>query len=137
MNMLGKGPMRGMGMMQGKGMMHNNSMMSGKMGMTGMEASPGMAKAGDIKFEVTNDSKDLVHEMVVGPVADVSKPLPYDKALMKVNEDAAGHLGEVAELEPGQTGALRLPLKPGKYILYCNIPGHYALGMWTVFTVTS
>jgi uncharacterized cupredoxin-like copper-binding protein len=26
-------------------------------------------------------------------------------------------------------------LKPGRYILYCNIPGHYALGMWTLLTV--
>ena len=27
-------------------------------------------------------------------------------------------------------------LKPGLYILYCNIPGHYVLGMWTLMTVT-
>ena len=67
---------------------------------------------------------------------DPNTPLPYDETLMKVDEDAAGHLGEVAELAPGQSGALRLTLKPGQYILYCNIPGHYAVGMWSLLTVT-
>lgn len=31
----------------------------------------------------------------------------------KVDEDAAGHIGEVAELETGQSGALTMTLKPG------------------------
>ncbi len=59
----------------------------------------------------------------------------YDETMQKVDEDAAGHLGEVAELEPGASGSLTLTMKPGTYILYCNIPGHYAAGMWTLFTV--
>jgi hypothetical protein len=38
---------------------------------------------------------------------------------MKVDEDKAGvHLGEVSELDPGKTGALRLDLKTGIYLLY-------------------
>jgi uncharacterized cupredoxin-like copper-binding protein len=27
-------------------------------------------------------------------------------------------------------------MQPGTYILYCNIAGHYAMGMWTLLTVT-
>jgi uncharacterized cupredoxin-like copper-binding protein len=27
-------------------------------------------------------------------------------------------------------------LKPGKYMLFCNVQGHYAAGQHTVFTVT-
>jgi len=64
------------------------------------------------------------------------KPLPYDTETERVKEELAGSLGEVSELDPGQKGALRIELKPGKYIIYCNIPGHYALGMWTTFNVT-
>jgi uncharacterized cupredoxin-like copper-binding protein len=52
-----------------------------------------------------------------------------------VDEERAGHLGEVSELEPGKTGALRLDLKPGNYLLFCNIPGHFMAGMWTSFTI--
>jgi uncharacterized cupredoxin-like copper-binding protein len=62
--------------------------------------------------------------------------MPYSTDLQKVDEDAAGHLGEVAELDLGQSGALTVTLKPGTYILYCNISGHYAAGMWTLLTVT-
>ena len=92
--------------------------------------------AGEITFKATNDSTGMIHEMVLAPVADLNTPLPYDTANEKVDEDAAGHLGEVAELDPGASGALTLTLEPGTYILYCNIPGHYVLGMWTTFTVT-
>lgn len=130
MNMLGKGPMMGMAMAHNKGKAANKHM--GPMGITLSETS---VAAGEITFAVSNDSKEMVHEMVLAPVKDENKALPYNKKEMKVDEDAAGHLGEVAELEPGKNGALTLTLKPGQYMLYCNIAGHYALGMWTLLTV--
>lgn len=122
----------------GSGMMRGMGMGTGKMpmAMLGIDAQPKSVKAGRVTFEVTNTSKDMIHEMVVSPVPDSGRPLPYDKSLAKVDEDAAGHLGEVSELSPGKSGSLSLALKPGKYILYCNVPGHYALGMWTLITVT-
>jgi uncharacterized cupredoxin-like copper-binding protein len=127
MNMLGHGEMRGMG--TGKP--------GGHVPMAPMEvrASSHVVRAGEVTFEVTNESSQLVHEMVVSPVKDTKTPLPYDKAGQLVDEDTAGHLGEVSELEPGKKGALKLTLEPGTYILYCNVPGHYALGMWTLLTV--
>ncbi len=106
------------------------------MAMMGITLSAASAPAGKITFTATNDSKDTIHEMVLAPVSDPNTPMPYDEATMKVDEDAAGHLGEVAELEPGASGSLTLEMQPGTYILYCNIPGHYAMGMWTLFTVT-
>ncbi|MEO6352679.1 MAG: hypothetical protein ABI575_05510 [Oxalobacteraceae bacterium] len=127
MNMLGHGPMMGMGMgAMGKDM---------PMAPMGIKLSSQTVAAGEVTFEVKNASKQMVHEMVISPLKDANDPLPYMKDSDKVDEDAAGHLGEVAELEPGKSGALRLTLKPGRYILYCNIPGHYVLGMWTLLTV--
>lgn len=123
----------GQGMMRGMGMKTKNMPRA----MLGIDVHPKTITAGMVTFEVTNTSKDMVHEMVVSPVPDSGKPLPYDKSLSKVDEDAAGHLGEVSELTPGQSGTLKLALKPGKYILYCNLPGHYSLGMWTLITVTN
>jgi uncharacterized cupredoxin-like copper-binding protein len=61
--------------------------------------------------------------------------LPYDAKEAKFDEDKAGSLGEVEELEPGKTGELTLNLKPGKYVLSCNVANHFANGMWTTFTV--
>ena len=66
---------------------------------------------------------------------DVEPSLAYLAGDAKVDEDKAGvHLGEVSELDPGKTGALRLDLAPGTYLPYCNIPNHYMAGMWTLFT---
>jgi uncharacterized cupredoxin-like copper-binding protein len=127
MEMLGKLAPMGMAMTPGADM---------KMATMGITLDQATVPAGNVTFNVSNDSKSEIHEMVVAPVADPMKPLPYNKDLMKVDEDGAGHLGEVAELEPGQSGALTLDLKPGTYILYCNIPGHYELGMWTLLTVS-
>lgn len=121
-----------MEMMTGMGMgMHGNMTMA----TMGIKLSADSAPAGEITFTATNTSKDTIHEMVLAPVTSPDEVLPYDETMQKVDEDAAGHLGEVAELEPGASGSLTLTMKPGTYILYCNIPGHYAAGMWTLFTV--
>lgn len=127
MNMLGKGPMMGM--------MMENTGSTVPMGPMGITVSSATVKAGTVTFAVSNISKEMVHEMVLSPIKSDKVALPYDKAAQKVNEDAAGHLGEVAELEPGKSGALTIDLKPGQYILYCNIAGHYVLGMWNLITV--
>ena len=93
-------------------------------------------KAGDVTFEVTNTSRDMIHEMIVMPMASTEKEVPYNKEEMRIDEDAAGAIGEVSELDPGASGKLTLRLKPGTYMLVCNLPGHYVLGMWTHFEVT-
>lgn len=101
----------------------------------GIKASPGAVKAGEVTFNVTNDSKDTVHEMIVMYLANPGKPLPYLEAENRVDEDKAGDKGEVSELDPGKSGTLTVELKAGKYLLICNVPGHYGAGMWAEFTV--
>lgn len=102
----------------------------------GVKAMPDQAKAGVVTFKVTNNSKDTIHEMIVMQLDKAGDPLPYIAAENRVNEDKAGDKGEVSELDPGKSGSLTVALKPGKYLLICNVPGHYASGMWTEFTVT-
>lgn len=102
----------------------------------GIAVSTDTVKAGEVTFEVLNSSKETVHEVIVARLKDATTPLPYLAGDAKVDEDKAGvHLGEVSELDPGKTGALRLDLAPGIYLLYCDIPNHYMAGMWTLFTV--
>jgi uncharacterized cupredoxin-like copper-binding protein len=36
---------------------------------------------------------------------------------------------------PGKTDKLKVSLKPGKYSMYCSVPGHRDLGMVGTFTV--
>jgi uncharacterized cupredoxin-like copper-binding protein len=126
MSALGKGEPMGMAMS------NNPSTQKATMG---IRASAQVVKAGKTTFVVTNDAKQMVHEMIVSPIKNTKTALPYNKDTLRIDEDAAGSLGEVSELAPGKKNSLTLDLKPGQYILYCNIPGHYVLGMWTLLTV--
>ena len=92
--------------------------------------------AGEVTFKVVNESKDFYHSLVISPVEDLSSALPYIVDQKMVDEDAAGRTAKVKELRPHDSGAVTVDLKPGKYILYCNIAGHYVMGMWTMVTVT-
>lgn len=101
----------------------------------GITATPAAVKAGKITFKVKNSSKDTIQEMIVMYLVNPKDPLPYIAAENRVDEDKAGDKGEVSELDPGASGSLTVNLKPGKYVLICNVPGHFATGMWTEFTV--
>ena len=98
-------------------------------------AVPNVVRAGEVTFKATNKSTDFTHEMILIKITDPHKQLPYVAADTKVNEDAAGHLGEVSELDPGKSGSLTMKLDSGTYMLFCNVPGHYMAGMWTIITV--
>ena len=130
-DMMGKMDMgKSMGMGMGPGMHRKMGM-----GPMGIKLDSANAAAGKVTFDVTNISKETIHEMIVAPIENVDVVLPYNASENRVDEEAAHDLGEVAELEPGKSGSLTLELKPGLYVLYCNIPGHFMVGMWTVLTV--
>ena len=99
----------------------------------GIKLSQDAVKAGEVTFELTNASKETVHEMLVIPLQG-DEPPPFNAEDNEVNEDTAGALGEIEETEPGKTGSATFNLVAGKYLLVCNIAGHYANGMWVVLT---
>lgn len=117
-------------------MMGKVDMKMASMGMMGIKLDVATVKAGKITFEVTNDSKAIIHEMILSPLPDGTTELPYIVDENRVDEEKADHLGEVSELDPGKSGSLSVDVKPGTYIVYCNIPGHFVDGMWTELTVT-
>ncbi len=130
----------------GMGMMGRGGFAEGRMGyggggmmgagMMSIRTDTNTVKAGEVTFDVTNWSRSLVHEMLVVAVDNAEAPLPYDYNKDEVVESQVKMLGETNELEPNASKALTLDLKPGHYLLICNVPGHYASGMQTDFTVT-
>jgi uncharacterized cupredoxin-like copper-binding protein len=84
--------------------------------------------AGTVRFEATNHSGSLVHELAI---------------LRVVADDSLEPLGEIEDIAPGDSGAITVELEPGRYQLACLlVPGeagsttdHYSEGMWTVLTV--
>jgi uncharacterized cupredoxin-like copper-binding protein len=96
-----------------------------------MTVSPSSVAAGSVTFTVTNNGT-IKHEMVV-----LKTDTPFDQLTVtngKVSE--AGSAGEIGDIEKGQTQSVTLDLKPGKYVLVCNIKKHYEMGMRAAFTVT-
>ncbi len=45
--------------------------------------------------------------------------------------------GMIQDMKTGQTGQMTVQLKPGNYVLFCNVSGHYAAGQHIPFTVTA
>ena len=111
--------------------------MGGDMAMAkmGVNASPKQVRPGLVTFKVTNLASKIVHEVIVARLPDGTSKLPYDETAMMVKENALQAFGSVNEIDPSRSAALTLTLKPGKYVLYCNLPGHYMAGMWTVIDV--
>jgi len=106
-----------------------------KMAKMGININPKMVPHGNVKFNVTNLASLLVHEVIVARITDENALLSYDAGKNKVDEETIQTLGEVAEIDPNKSASLTLELKPGKYILYCNVAGHFMAGMWTVIEV--
>jgi uncharacterized cupredoxin-like copper-binding protein len=69
-------------------------------------------KAGQITFVAKNDGK-IPHDLAVKGTSDKTNEIP-----------------------PGGTAELKVTLKPGKYELYCTIPGHEQAGMKLTITVS-
>ncbi|MDX8510365.1 hypothetical protein [Mesorhizobium captivum] len=127
---------QGAGMVMRTGMAYQAPGLDLSKATMGVRASRSSAPAGAVSFEVTNTSKDTVHEMVVMHLKDPAQPLPYVGSDAKVDESKADARGEVPELKPGKSGKLTVTLEPGKYLLICNQPKHFAAGMWAPFEVT-
>ena len=130
--MMGPGYGQGNGMM-GQGYGPGDGMMGGMMSVCTNVSS---VKTGNVTFDVTNLSRSLVHEMIVVAVENPNTPLPYDYNTGQIPEKQVKMLGETDELQPNADKTITLDLKPGFYLLICNVPGHYAAGMWTPLTVT-
>lgn len=134
----GFGPQGGSGGWRGgPGMMGGYGGGPGMMGgMMSIRADHNDVKAGTVRFEVTNWSRSVLHEMLVIPVDHAGAALPYDAQSGRVPENQVRVLGDTEELQPNASRTLEVTLAPGAYLLVCNVPGHYAAGMVTPLTVT-
>jgi uncharacterized cupredoxin-like copper-binding protein len=94
------------------------------------------APAGEVTFDVTNDAEQP-HEFVVFKTDLAEDALPVDA---DGNVDEAGEgvelVDELEDIAPGDSPSLTVTLDAANYVIICNVPGHYAQGMHTSFTVS-
>ncbi len=94
------------------------------------------APAGDVTFDIQNDAGQT-HEFVVFKTDLAPDALPVDdKGAVDETGEGVTHIDEVEDITGGSSKSLTVKLDAGSYVLICNLPGHYAQGMHTGFTVT-
>lgn len=107
-------------------------------GMMRVLASRSSVAAGTVSLRVTNTGA-LSHELVVLPRAPGqqpgSRPVDPDGTVSETGSLGEGSAtcgaGHGDGIAPGAVGWLTVTLRPGRYELVCNLPGHYAMGMHT------
>ena len=101
-----------------------------------MTLSADTVKAGAVDFDVKNASIDSTHEFLLLPWSGAITALPYDAIADQADEGKLKGLQGLEDLKPGLEAKLRLMLRPGKYVAFCNQPGHYKAGMVRRLIVT-
>jgi hypothetical protein len=89
---------------------------------------------GPVTF-VARDAGKLAHQFIVLRTNLAAAKLPMKGAQVDLNR-AGTVVGETRHIVPGKTVRLTLTLKPGRYVLLCNLPAHYKAGQFTAFRVT-
>jgi len=111
-------------------------------GMMRVRASRQQVPAGTVSLRVANVGS-LVHELIVLPLAP-GQQVGQRAIGTDGRVDEAGSVGEASKtcgagagdgIDPGAIGWVTLDLAPGTYELLCNLPGHYAAGMYTELQV--
>jgi uncharacterized cupredoxin-like copper-binding protein len=95
-------------------------------------------RGGSITF-VVQDQGPSTHEFLVIRTDLTPDGLPLRPDGLTVEEDSPliHVVGEIGDLDVGDTIALSLRLSPGRYVLFCNLEGHYLGGMHALFEVGS
>lgn len=88
--------------------------------------------AGEVTFAVTNDGA-VPHEFAV--IRTDSDPTALPVAAGAVDESGLDVVGRTGLIEGGASESVTFTLSAGSYVLICNVPAHYGLGMAAAFTV--
>lgn len=89
-------------------------------------------RAGSVTF-IARNAGTTAHDLIVLRTDLAPDKIPLDQQTQKAKED--GRVGGVEEIPPGQNRNLRVDLAAGHYVVICNVPTHYQLGMRTELTV--
>lgn len=101
-----------------------------------IELSTDTVPSGSVLFAASN-AGPTTHEFEVFSVPD-----GVDLAEIPIADDVADVEGaglkvvdEIEDIVAGTSAELTLNLEPGSYAVVCNLPEHYAQGMYAAFTV--
>jgi uncharacterized cupredoxin-like copper-binding protein len=92
-------------------------------------------KPGRVTFNVTNMAPDMEHQLLLVKTDLAPADFPMDASGRSVDEKKFKGIKDLGDLHPGSRHSTTIKLTAGKYILFCNYPGHFKAGMVIPFTV--
>ena len=134
----------GNGMMGGSGgMMFGNATATSPQGMMGLTLDRTSVAHATVSFVAVNRG-GINHELLVLPLSG-SQTVGTRAVGSDGKVDESSSLGEASTanghgagegITPGAASWVTLDLAPGRYEVLCNLPGHYAAGMYGELTVS-
>ena len=102
----------------------------------GIKLSRHLVSAGKVVLHVTNNGPST-HEINVDLTPYRAGEIPLKRDGLTAAEDAKGlkRIDSIEQVNLHHTGDLTLDLRPGRYVLWCNLEGHYLGGMHETFDV--
>ena len=97
-------------------------------------SAPKHIASGNVTVTVTNKGPDD-HELIIVRATTARLPLRTDG--LTANEEKLTPIIALS-LEPATPGSVRtahVQLRPGRYVLFCNMAGHFMAGMRTTLVV--
>ena len=96
--------------------------------------STATVQPGTVTLHIHNGGPDD-HELIVAPQRSGGLPLRSDGFTVNEEAIASSEPGSIEPQQPGGSENLVVDLKPGRYVLFCNMEGHYMAGMHTTLVV--
>ena len=107
-----------------------------KMGDYFFDPKDATVEAGSVTIGAPNEGKVMHELMLLKTNTDPAKlPTGPDGGVEEKLHEAAEENGEIDDVLPGETKSRTFDLTPGKWVMFCNVPGHYAQGMYGSLTV--
>ncbi len=91
------------------------------------------APAGSVTFSIKN-AGTVIHQLVVIKTDIPQNQIPVDPTKPAMVTEP-GFIVQTPTISPGGTATLTMALGSGKYVLMCNQPAHYLIGMHIGFTI--
>ena len=105
-------------------------------GTQGVTLTPSQVKAGDVRFEIVNESSNLEHEFLIYKTDKAADAMPMNEDGDRIDEGKIAGFQEAGDLPEGGSKSWTTKLAAGQYMAFCNEQGHYMAGMHTALTVT-
>ncbi len=102
----------------------------------GIRISRRTVPAGMVVLHATNHGPST-HELNVDLTRYAAAKIPLQSDGITADESAKGlhRVSSIEQLNLRDTGDLTVELRPGRYVLWCNLEGHYLGGMYRTFDV--